>query len=133
MTESSRHKNSVKRLKELLQILGTEIYENNDERGDRGFMMPKICTDRGDRQYVLDIFAKLKDGTHIAVEVDYMKKASKRAAVKMRQRDDDLEGIGIKTLRYTPKALDGLTAAGIQADIDYFIYGRRAKMAYLQR
>ena len=106
MTESSRHANAVKAIKKLLVSMDATVYENDDSRGHGGWKLPPIQTDKGTKQYILDVFARLPDGSFIDVEVDYFRKGTPIAADKMFFRDHILSQFGITTIRCQPMNVD---------------------------
>jgi len=126
LTESPRHANTVQRIKDLLLELEAKIWENNSERGILGWKLPAIMTEDGFIvQYTLDVFARLKTGAVVAVEIDYHYKTTPVAEGKKHRRDGHLMRFGIVTIRLTPKMVDGMTASQLQEEIDYWLLGKR--------
>jgi len=125
LTESPRHANTIRKIKTCLIELRASIWENSDERGVGGWKLPPIMFRHQIVEFTLDIFARLASGAMVVFEVDYQMKGSPKAASKMLQRDAILKQFGITTIRLTPKMVDGMTAAHLQEEIDYWLLGKR--------
>jgi hypothetical protein len=112
-------------LKDLLRELKASVWENDHERGILGWKLPGIITRDGlIKALTLDVFAKLKSGAMVAIEVDYQYKGSPIAKAKMDYRDSLLlMQFGITTVRLTPKAVDGMTAQQLEEELNYWLVG----------
>lgn len=126
MTEGDSHKRSVSTLKELARAIGAKVLENHsDERGDKGWLFPKMTTEKGEKQWKADVYISYH-GRRVILESDGNKAGQGHFSVHNRNDDAfrDLtfgEQFGIPTVRYFTSWVKDLTPANLREDIEWAI------------